>query len=765
MPNKRVSARITIEGVVQGVGFRPFIYNLAVSKGIKGFVLNSSVGVVIEAEGALLDDFIDAVTNNPPSLSKITAVKVEDSLEPIVIEGFEIRTSIEEKGVTLLLPDIATCPDCLEDIRRPDDRRFGYVFTNCTNCGPRYSITQDIPYDRAKTTMSAFAMCPDCKAEYNDPKNRRFHAQPNACPVCGPRLSLIVKGKGVQKTIDPVLETIELLKKGYIVAIKGLGGFQIACNASDGHSVKQLRMLKRRGNKPFALMARDVDTVRSFAIVDDAEAELLSSYQSPIVLLKKMPNDLIAKDVSPENDRVGVMLPYTPLHYRLFETGEFSALVMTSGNRFEEPIIADNNESLDKLNTIADAFLIHDRDIFMRVDDSICEVFEGVPRLIRRARGYVPAAIEIPFSCPDIIAVGAELKSSFTITKGRYAIMSQHLGDAESLDTMEFFDETLKNLSSLYRLNPRAIACDMHPDYLTSGWAKKFSKLDGLGLHQIQHHHAHIASCMVDNGLDEKVIGVAMDGLGFGTDKRIWGGEFMICDYIDFVRAGHFKYAPMPGGDKAAKEPWRMAVSYLIAAFPDNYMDIMKSIGLEERIGAKKIKTVLSMIEKKINTPYTSSAGRLFDAVASISGVMDEITFEAESAIALEAVADDLECQPYKFSVHHFGNIEVDFSETIREIVSDVLAGAPKGIVSARFHETVAESLLSAVYIISKETSIKKAVLSGGVFQNRRLRTKTLDRLRALGMETFTHSIVPTNDGGISLGQAVIAGGRMRRGR
>ncbi len=721
--SSKTRKEIKITGIVQGVGFRPFVYNLATSLGLKGYVLNSSEGVTIDVEGEpqKIDEFLSSLNpkskiQNPkskiklPPLSRIENILVAEGFSLRNYASFEIRESFPDgkpvpecfnRGFALISPDIATCPDCLLELLSPDNRRYQYPFTNCTNCGPRYSIILDIPYDRPKTTMSKFKMCPDCEKEYHDPSNRRFHAQPNACHVCGPQIQLqipprppFLKGGmgGLLNERDPLKATIELLKQGAIGAIKGLGGFHIACNAANDDAVKKLREKKRRSNKPFAIMCPDINTVKKVCNVSVQSEILLSSELKPIVLLPKKSKakasryiNFISKYVAPDNNYFDVMLPYTPLHHLLlnppsppFEKGGTGGiLVMTSGNLSEEPIVIDNTEAMEKLSDIADFFLLHDRDIYMRVDDSIVREltspdpstgwvprppFEGGDKrevmVIRRSRGYVPYPIELGIDMPEILGCGGELKNTFTLTKGHYAIMSQHIGDLENYEAIEFFKETLKNLKNSFRVEPTIIAHDMHPDY----WATKFAKKlkthnSSLITVPVQHHHAHIVSCMVENHIKEKIIGVAWDGTGYGTDSAIWGGEFLIADYKEFERAGHFRYVPLPGGDKAIKEPYRIALSHLYDAYG---MDFLKlKIPFVDRIKNKSTLPplflkggmgglILKMIDNRINTVMTSSAGRLFDAVSSIINEIDVVTFEGEAAIKLEMMADKSVKDTYK---------------------------------------------------------------------------------------------------------------------
>lgn len=771
--------KIHITGVVQGVGFRPFVYNLARKYRLKGYCLNDSGGVIIEVHGNNINEFVEELTSSPPPLSRIETVTLEQPGRDIY-KDFSIRKSVEEKGrFVLISPDICTCKDCRNELFDPEDRRYLYPFINCTNCGPRYSIVKDIPYDRPKTTMSPFRLCGQCEREYHSPADRRFHAQPNACPKCGPKVWLTEKGKLPQsgKEINyPAIEMAQrLLKEGAIIAIKGLGGFHLACDAANEESVNKLRERKRRSvdkdgasNKPFALMAPDLDRVKTFCEVSEDEASLIKNRVRPIVILqKKLPN-AIAGSVAPYNNNYGVMLPYTPLHYLLFAgvLDRFTALVMTSGNLSEEPIVISNEEAVKKLSGIADFFLLHNREIYMRVDDSIARVRDKKARLIRRARGFTPGAIPLGEEMEEVLAFGAELKSTFAITKGGNAIVSQHLGDLENFESLEFFKETLRNIKKTFRANPRILAHDMHPDYLSTKFALEYAeeeRIPGEEIIKVQHHHAHIVSCMADNGIKNKVIGAALDGTGYGLDGNIWGGEFLTSDRKEFKREAHFAYVPMPGGEKAIREPWRMGVSYLIHAYGSPGIDLAKKIF--KRVGAQEIDIVSKMITAKFNCPLTSSAGRLFDAVASLIGLRDRITFEAEAAIGLETIAeiDSAEAKEiYPFEAAEGEPMTIDFKPLIKAVIDDMDKGLGKPVISGRFHHTVAEAVLKTALMIKEKTGLNDVALSGGVFQNNILSKLAEERLRDAGFKVWSHERVPANDGGISLGQAVIAWERVK---
>jgi hydrogenase maturation protein HypF len=738
--------QIRIRGVVQGVGFRPFVHNLARRLGLAGYVLNSSAGVVAEVEGApgALDRFVESVRGEAPPLARIEEMLVAE-MDPLGERGFAIRESQSQEGeFALVSPDVATCPDCYRDFSDPDNRRFGYAFTNCTNCGPRYTIIRDIPYDRPNTTMAGFRMCAACQAEYDDPGDRRFHAQPNACAECGPQLSAAVA------------EAQERLSGGAIVAIRGLGGFHLACDPRNDGAVKTLRERKRRSDKPFALMARDAAAVEAFCVVSDDDRRALMSARRPIVILPRRADSDISAAVAPGNTTIGAMLPYTPLHHLLFAGARYDALVMTSGNLSEEPIVTSNAEARDRLGSLADWFLWHNRDIYMRADDSVVRTFEGVERVLRRSRGFAPQAIDLGMEVAEILACGAELKNTFCLSKGRYAVLSQHIGDMENYETLAFFEETLANLKKLFRVEPRAIAHDLHPRYLSTQYALRATDLEKIG---VQHHHAHIASCMAENGLRGKAIGVALDGTGYGTDGQIWGGEFLVADYGGFERRAHLRYIPLAGGDAAVRQPWRPAVAYLAdtfgpaAEFPE--------LAIWRDVPESRRKLVRSMLAHRVNTIDTSSCGRLFDAVASLIGLRQEVNFEGQAAIELEAIAAEGVTDGYPFGLD---GETVDFRPAIERIVAEVRGGTPAAAIAARFHNTAGDAVVEVCRRLRAEEKLHRVCLSGGTFQNMKLLARTVAGLRRLDFEVFIHAQVPPNDGGIALGQAVIATEILRRG-
>ena len=769
-----IRKQIRVRGIVQGVGFRPFVYNLACELGLTGYVFNSSAGVTVEIEGAGegIQKFLDALQRRPPPLALIKEVSVVE-LNPLGDDDFVIQESQTEAGEFVLVsPDMATCDECWHDFGDPKNRRFGYPFTNCTNCGPRYTIIQDIPYDRPMTTMSSFRMCELCQAEYEDPTNRRFHAQPNACPVCGPALAIAASGSAFPEDVDYnpagsaaiIGKARELLRAGKIVAVKGLGGFLLACDAQNDASVRLLRARKRRSDKPFALMARDLAAIESFCVVSDTERAALLSPRRPIVVLRRRPDATTSPAVAPGNNTIGVMLPYTPLHYLLFSDSpddppQFTALVMTSGNLSEEPIVTSNQEAWERLQPIADWFVFHNRDIYMRTDDSVVRTLEGRERVLRRSRGYVPHPVDLGVPLGEILACGAELKNTFCLTKGNYAILSQHIGDLENYETLVFFEETLANLKKLFRVEPRAVAYDLHPNYMSSRFALKMPLEQKIG---VQHHHAHIASCMAENHLSGKVIGVAFDGTGYGTDAKIWGGEFLVADFAGFERRAHLRYVPMVGGDAAVRQPWRMALSYLRDTF--GARPLPSGIRFLENIPEKQVGLVDAMLLRGINSVDTSSCGRLFDAVASLVDLRQEVNFEGQAAIELEMIAQANLQQRYPFLVSDGEPAQVDMRPLIENIVEDLARSKPAGYIAAFFHNTVAATIVEVCRSIRKSDQLKRVCLSGGTFQNMYLLRRAVEGLQRNGFEVYLHALVPPNDGGISLGQAVIANDLLRRG-
>ena len=752
-------AVISVRGVVQGVGFRPFIYRLAAQHALSGWVRNTSGNVEIEIEGveSRLKAFLNELKTQAPPQARIEDIQIMYA-PPKDYTSFRIHESEPQKGqYQLVSPDIATCHDCQREIFDTADRRYRYPFTNCTNCGPRFTIIEDIPYDRPNTTMRDFKMCPQCEKEYNDPLDRRFHAQPNACPICGPQLELVDAEAKKLNCSDVIHEASRLLQSGKILAIRGLGGFQLACDATNLKVVKELRHRKHRPAKPFAVMIASLPEAAKHCSISDAEADLLKSSENPIVLLPwRKSNSNIVENVAPKLDYLGVMLPYTPLHHLLLkETG--IPLVMTSGNLSEEPIAKDNDEALRRLSAIADYFILHNRGIYARYDDSVYMVEENRPVAVRRARGYAPYPITLPYKSRQILACGAELKNTFCLTRDNHAFISQHIGDMENEETLEHFENTVELYKRLFRIEPEIIACDLHPEYLPSKYAVDYASKRKLPIVKVQHHHAHIAGCLVENKIEGPVIGVAFDGVGYGADGAIWGGEFMIAGWRGFKRVGHFEYVPMPGGAAAIKKPYRMALGYLYSLLGD-----IELPGPLQNVKPAEIDIIKRQIQQKINCPLTSSVGRLFDAVAAITGVRYEIDYEAQAAIELETLGarcikpNERKVYPFNFEVKD-GVRVVRLGELFQAVLSDVKQNITVPEISAKLHNTVAYIAVKICQDIARETGLKQVALSGGVFQNRLLLRLTRKQLEKAGFEVYTHHIVPCNDGCISLGQAVIA--------
>ena len=757
----RQRAAISVRGVVQGVGFRPFVYRLAAAHHLSGWVRNTSGKVEIEVEGSkiAIRDFLEKLPKQAPPMSRIEDIRTT-YLSPQGYTDFRIQKSVSQANqYQLVSPDIATCAECREEIFDPANRRFHYAFTNCTNCGPRFTIIDDIPYDRPNTTMWDFKMCSRCQQEYDDPLNRRFHAQPNACPECGPQLALTDSNGKPVKCADVIRKATGLLQDGKILAVRGLGGFQLACDATHPAAVNLLRARKNRPAKPFAVMAATIEDIILHCRVSRTEAELLSSPQAPIVLLRwNSKFSDIASIVAPDSKYLGMMLPYTPLHHLLLrEAGR--PLVMTSANLSEEPIAKDNDEAFLRLRDIADYFLIHNRGIYARYDDSVFMVAENKPVALRRARGYAPYPIHLPFQSKQILACGAELKNTFCLTRDDHAFVSQHIGDMENEETLEHFEHTVELYKKLFRIEPEIVACDLHPEYLPGKYAARIAAEQGLPLVPVQHHHAHIVSCMAENGVETPTIGVAFDGVGYGTDGAIWGGEFLVADWHGFRRAGHFEYVPMPGGAAAINKPYRMALGYLYSLLGADFS--LDGLPLE-KINPVETAIIKQQIRQRINCPLTSSAGRLFDAVAALAGLRHEVSYEAEAAVALEMRAPDrftrtgIKTYPYSFEEQN-GVTVVKLGELFAGVVDDVRNKLPVSAISLKLHQTVAQITVAMCRKISQQTGIKLVALSGGVFQNRLLLKLTSDGLQQSGFQVLTHHLVPCNDGGLSLGQAVVA--------
>ena len=746
--------RIEIEGIVQGVGFRPFIFRLAARHGITGWVRNVSGCVLLEAEGtqANLSAFVLDIEREAPPLASIIVIR-QTVIPPLGGKGFLILPSAEGGHAIQIAPDSNVCDDCLLELFAPADRRYRYPFINCTNCGPRYSIITGIPYDRPFTTMAEFTMCSVCRAEYEDPSNRRFHAQPNACPECGPRL-MLTGPDGRETGGDPLSGAIAFLKEGRILAVKGTGGFHLAVDACNDGAVRELRRRKQREEKPLAVMVRDIEEITRHVRCQDLEKRLLQEPERPIVILPRLAGSPISLQVAPANGYLGVMLPSTPIHHLLLQA-TVTPLVMTSGNLSNEPIAFRNNDACDRLAGIADYFLTHDRDIHAFSDDSVIRVFQGNPLFIRRSRGYVPRPVYLPFSQKSVLAVGGELKSCLCLTSGERAFLSQHIGDLKNSAAERLLEETAAHLMKMLEITPVVVAHDLHPDYLSTSFAGELGDIPKIA---VQHHHAHMAACMAENSLDEDVIGVIFDGAGFGLDGRIWGGEFLLGNYRSFRRRGHFRYVPLPGGDAAARETYRMAIAYLYDSQGERLFD--RPLPVLDALEDKEKNLFLAMLNRGINTPLSSSCGRLFDAVAALIGLRSFVSYEGQAAMELEAAAESSDAAgEYPFALFSEAErIIVDFRLMIDAILRDLETGEPVPVMARRFHETLAAATLEVVRAIGRESGVRKVVLSGGVFQNKLLTERVHDLLTTHGFQVFTHRMVPPNDGGLALGQAVIAG-------
>ena len=754
----RVRTGIRVEGVVQGVGFRPFVYSLATSLGLGGHVGNDADGVFAEVEGSpeAVARFLTLIEQEAPPLARIERVAVT-GLAVTGSADFVIAPSqADGQRRTLIAADTATCADCLRELADPADRRFRYPFINCTNCGPRYTIVRDVPYDRPLTTMSGFAMCWRCAAEYHDPANRRFHAQPICCPACGPRLSLAAADGTKLPGSDPVRAAAELLCTGKIVAVKGLGGYHLSVDAGNAAAAAALRARKHREDKPFALMVPDLTAARMLCEVDETAARLLVSARRPIVLLPRLPaaDEYVAPAVAPGNRQLGLMLPYTPLHHLLL-SAVVRPIVATSGNVSDEPIAFTDGDALERLAGIADAYLMHDRPIHIRTDDSVVRALTGGESVIRRSRGYVPDPVTVRFRFRrPVLACGAELKNTFCLAKQDRVFVSQHIGDLENAETLRSFTEGIEHFRRLFDVQPELVAHDLHPDYLSTKYAAELAGVELLG---VQHHHAHIAACLADNGEAGPVIGVAFDGTGYGTDGTIWGGEFLIADLAGFERAGWLDPVAMPGGAAAIRQPWRMAAAYLAVCYPGGPPAGLAVLQRNERHWA----AMLAMMAREINSPLTSSAGRLFDAVAALIGVRDSINYEGQAAIELEQLAVVSERGSYPAAVSsRDGRLRVRASDLVGAVAEELIAGVAPPVIAARFHNGVAAAIVAICTRLREQSGLTAVALSGGVFQNLLLTGRVVAGLEEAGFRVLLHSRVPCNDGGISLGQAAVAGAR-----
>ncbi len=776
MPNsntkhKQQGVEILVRGTVQGVGFRPFIYNLACRFGISGTVTNTGDGVVITAAGPSdrLDLFAAAIAAEAPPLSTITAIQSRPLNAAVPTGTFAILpSSASASATTAIPPDVALCDDCLKELLDPADRRFHYPFINCTNCGPRFTIVRTIPYDRPGTSMQVFPMCPDCLTEYHDPGNRRFHAQPNACPVCGPAVALHGRTGELIATAEPLAAAVSLLHEGRLLAIRGMGGFHLAANGCSAPAVALLRTRKIRPAKPLAIMVRNLSAAAEFCFVRQGEAEMLQAPAHPIVLLQKRRGTTLADNLAPAIDQIGVMLPYTPLHHLLFQMPDCpAALVMTSGNASGAPICTANDDALHRLAGLADYFLLHNREIVTRVDDSVVKLVGDRPLLLRRARGFVPTPLPIAWELPKILGCGAGLKNTFCLGRDRTVFPSQHIGDLDNLSAYEFYLESVDHLCQVLQLEPEAVACDLHPDYLSSHYAASRS----LPLYRIQHHHAHAVAVMAEHGLSGPVLAVVLDGTGLGDDSTIWGGEILQTDLTAYRRLGHLSHLRLPGGDAAATEPWRMAIAALHQTFGAEKMAIDRLPPALAGLDGGTVATILSMLESGFNSPFSSSCGRLFDAVAALLGLRLRISYEGQAAMELEALASKartsfwpeniLSClQPdlSPFLIASNGKWEISCPEFVKMVVAGIERKDPPADIALRFHNLLISTLTRLLEILTQQTGIRQIVLAGGCMQNGLLLEGLLHTLKTINLQTFTGKMLPVNDGAVSFGQTIIGG-------
>ena len=765
--------RVRVEGIVQGVGFRPFLYRLSGSLALDGYVRNDGRGVVAEVEGqpSNIEAFLRRLPTDAPPLALIQRVSV-DELPALGERGFRIFASeFADRSSALVSPDTATCAECLSELLDPADRRFRYPFINCTDCGPRFTIVRDVPYDRPLTTMAGFGMCDACRAEYEDPTSRRFHAQPNACPACGPAVRL-VDARGISagdtEAQDPVATAAAALREGEIVAIKGLGGFHLACRADDEEAVAKLRSRKHREDKPFAVMAPDLAAARGLVFLDDQEERLLSSRERPIVLARRRPDASIAPAVAPGHRDLGVMLPYSPLHHLLLaEVG--TALVMTSGNVSDEPIAFRDDEALERLFGIADLFLLHNRPIETRVDDSVVRVVsvgaERRPLMLRRSRGYVPIPLELPIPAAEpTLACGAQLKNTFCLAAGSRAWVGHHIGDLENYETLRSFEEGIRHFARLFAVEPRIVAHDLHPEYLSTKYAHERAELEPAG---VQHHHAHLAACLAEHGETGPAIGAIYDGTGYGTDGTVWGGEILLGDLRGFERIGHLWPVRMPGGEAAIREPWRMACAWLVEVMGDE-PPLPRTLAAE--VDPERWRVVARLARSGLASPLTTSMGRLFDAVAALCGVRSRVSYEGQAAIELEMMADPEEGGSYLLPLFEDANAEpvtltaaiLDARELVRHVLSDLEQGVALPTIAARFHRGVADATVRECVAAAERHGLETVVLSGGVFQNVLLLERTARAVLEAGLRVLIPERLPPNDGGISLGQVAVAATRRR---
>jgi hydrogenase maturation protein HypF len=778
-----VRVRVKIQGAVQGVGFRPFIYRLATELSLVGWVINDSRGVFIEVDGLApgLKEFLERIERERPPRSLINSLEVE-WLPAAKFERFEIRHSQAQGAKTVLvLPDIATCSDCLEEVLTPTDRRFGYPFTNCTNCGPRFTIIRALPYDRPNTSMAQFHMCPRCQREYEDPLDRRFHAQPNACPECGPQLFLL-DGQGdlLAEGDDALQQAADAVRRGDILALKGMGGFQLMVDARNSQAVAELRRRKQREEKPLALMARDLSHAEALVQMTSEAARLLDSPEAPILLLPKQPKTVVVDNVAPGNPSLGVMLPYTPLHHLLMRELD-GPVVATSGNLSDEPICIDESEAVNRLRGIADFFLAHNRPIVRHVDDSVAWMVNGELQMLRRARGFAPLPIMVDEALPTVLAVGAHLKNTVALSVGRHVFLSQHIGDLETAAAMSAFARVIHDFLSLYEAAPVAIAHDAHPDYLSTRWAAEQvdtgvingeedtllsgeGKLSGLPLIPVQHHHAHLAACLADAGVKGPALGVTWDGTGYGTDGTVWGGEFLLGDAARFDRVAHLRAFRLPGGDAAVREPRRTAVSLLWEVFGDEVFAWDDVVPVRD-FSSQDRRILGRMLQQGVNSPLTTSAGRLFDGIAALAGFHLRVSYEGQAAMALEyAAGTERAAGAYPLplveqTTDGMMTFVLDWHPLVRAVLDDLRRRSPVSIISARFHNALAQSILG----VAQRVGVERVALTGGCFQNRRLTESLCEQLEQAGFQPLVHRQVPPNDGSISLGQILVAAAKLRR--
>ncbi len=800
-----IRRRVLVEGIVQGVGFRPHVHRLARALGLSGFARNVAGGLVVEVEGGRerVGEFVECLERNAPPIAVIESVQTE-TLDPVGDEEFAIISSSDaSEGEIYISPDVAICADCARELRDPSDRRFGHPFINCTNCGPRFTIIESVPYDRRRTSMGVFPMCDTCRAEYEEITDRRYHAQPVACPECGPGVEFAAQDTR-ESGAEAIAAAKEILRAGMIVAIKGLGGFHLACDADDDAAVRRLRRRKHREAKPLAVMARDIDTIRRFALVTEAAEALLTGPEAPIVLLKRRDDTPLADSVAPDIDSYGVMLPYTPLHILLLEKIDLRALVMTSGNLSDEPLATENREAMGRLQGIADGFLMHNREIFIGCDDSVIRPTSRGPVMLRRSRGYVPFPVRVeageagtlrtthgqecpchgsrdggegattrrgtgprpaevtrdigprPTKTPCILAVGGHLKNTFCLTRGSNAFLSQHTGDLEDLQTLEYFERSIEHFRMLLQVEPEGLACDLHPDFLSTRHAEDLAEQRGLPLERVQHHHAHLAAVLVENRLPGPAVGLICDGTGYGADGTIWGCEVLVGDAAEYERAGHLHTIRLAGAEAAIHEPWRVAATWLRESFGAGFEE-QPTIPFVARLDPEAWATLCSMIDNEVNAPVASSAGRLFDAVAALLGLCDRVEYEAEGPMKLEAIALRGE-KPYAYHVQeNEGELILDPRPAFRAMVGEIMQGVTQAEIAGRFHATFVQMLADSAEKSADAHGIDLIALSGGTFQNRIILEDLMDELERRKLRPIMHTAVPPGDGCVALGQAAVA--------